>query len=106
MSNYIITAQEAKDISNIALEVQRREKTRCFTDHIYLLERTNPKIFEDLFSTISKAALKGETKVNFCKPDMELDFIFIESLKWYLQNLGFTVKFQKIFAAYSFDISW
>ena len=110
MSNYIITAKEAKDISNIALEVQRREKTRCFTDHIHLLEQTNPKIFEELFSTISKAALKGETKINFYKTDAELDSIFIEPLKWYLQNLGFIVEFYKIMNvysySYSFNISW
>lgn len=107
----IITAKEAKDISNSALEVQKREKTRCFTDHIHLLEQTNPKIFEELFSAISKAALKGETTTNFCKTDMELDSIFIEPLKWYLQNLGFTVEFKKLLGAmyshlYSFEISW
>lgn len=108
----IITAKEAKDMSNSALEVQRREKTRCFTDHIHLLERTNPKIFEELFSTISKAALKGKTKTHFYKTDMELDSIFIEPLKWYLQNLGFTVEYEKrVFGplcswCYFFDISW
>lgn len=111
MADYTITAKEAKDISNSALEAQQREKTRCLTDHIHLLERTNPKIFEELFLTISKAALKGETKVNFCRPDMELDSIFTEPLKWYLQNLGFTVEFKKFLGAmysyyYSFDISW
>lgn len=110
MANYIITAKEAKDVSNNILEFHRREKIRCFTDHIHLLEQTNPKIFEELFSTISKAALEGETKVNFYKTDMELDSIFIEPLKWYLQNLGFTVEFHKIMNvysySYSFDISW
>ena len=112
MSKGIITAKEAKDVSNNVLEFQRREKTRCFTDHIHLLEQTNPKIFEDLFSTISEAALKGKTKVNFYKTDIELDSIFIEPLKWYLQNLGFTVECEKrtlgamYSQCYSFDISW
>lgn len=112
MSDYTITAKEAKDISDTVLEVQRREKTRCLTDHIHLLEETNPKIFEELFSTISKAALKGETKTNFRKTEMELDSIFIEPLKWYLQNLGFTVEFSNRMSGpmyscyYSFDISW
>ena len=110
MSDYTITAKEAKDISDSVLELWQRERIRCFTDNIHLLKQTNPKIFEELFSTISKAALEGETKVNFCKTDLELDSIFIEPLRWYLQNLGFTVEFNKImnvyFYSYSFDISW
>lgn len=109
--NKMITAKEAKDISNGVLEIQQREKTRYFTDQIHLLEQNDPKIFKELFSTISEAAFKGETKTNFCRTDMKLDSIFIEPLKWYLQNLGFTVKFKKILGVmnsccYSFDISW
>ena len=104
MTDSIITAKEAKDISNNALKVQQREK-------IQSLEQNNPKIFKELFSTISKAALKGETKACFCKTDIELDSIFIEPLKWYLQNLGFTVKFKVLAGTmgscyYSFDIGW
>ena len=104
MTDSIITAKEAKDISDSVIEIQQREK-------IQSLEQNNPKIFKELFSTISTAALKGETKTCFCKTDIELDSIFIEPLKWYLQNLGFTVKF-KVSAStmgsccYSFDIGW